>query len=654
MGLGSTSSGGIAFNPTASHKNGSTNAATTSNNLPPSTQTQICCLDDVHVLDTISMEWYKMKCILSPLPRKGHTLNIVPLQGVESAVIFGGYSIENTTVSNSLHVCEANAIYQHYIAKRDLRYKATTQPASSNSNHVGVIKSLKQDTIEPLMWRTLNTTGTPPSPRFRHSSTFIQADKDTPLLVIMGGIGKDATVPLNDVFILNLNTLTWTSPLTGSDALSQGTGGDGPVSGLYGHVAFSVSAMHDPANERSSTSTGKNSAENELLVFGGSSNPTSGQTNINQNIYAYSMTTHTWRIVPTGFSFPSARSNHTATLVQGWAPVHDIAGASVINDGLSVRVSQQANRKHKVGSTLRSTTAPSTAGNIPGNTVNPTNPSNGGVCAVIFGGLDSIQCASDTWALDLQWRKAGVEQYDHNVSRQETFALQQPHVTTGGLEQMYLNTPGLTTSEMNASMKNLLDSQQMNGLFANESTRSLARLNAPPSAPQASPLQQFRHVPLDMGFDTSQGLAHPNSDRNKKQSLNSRKYADIAQNVPTFGASQSSQLKDSNLSKTKQKLRSLGRSASQGDMVVRYFDLLLFWVRRGVTCTLCFHCVSLFFARQIRLSLTCLLPISFTDFTPHKRSSRARTRAQSKFQRHASFQQKQQQFQQHRIHQLCN
>ncbi len=495
---------------------------------------------------------------------------MVPLQGVESAVIFGGYSIENTTVSNSLHVCEADAIYQHYIAKRDMRYKTNSQPTASNANHVGVIKSLKQDTIEPLMWRTLNTTGTPPSPRFRHSSTFIQVDKDTPLLVIMGGIGKDATVPLNDVFILDLNTLTWTAPLTGSDALSQGTGGDGPVSGLYGHVAFSVSAMHDAAVERSSTNAGRNSAENELLVFGGSSNPTSGQTNINQNIYAYSMTTHTWRIVPTGFSFPSARSNHTATLVQGWAPVHDIAGASVSNDGLSVRVSQQANRKHKVGSTLRSTTGPSTVNTATsaatGNTMNPTTPSNG-VCAVIFGGLDSIQCASDTWALDLQWRKAGVEQYDHNVSRQETMALQQPHVTTGGLEQLYLSTPGLTTSEMNASMKNLLESQQL-GVLANESTRSLARLNAPPKAPQASPLQQFRHVPLDMGFDTSQGLAHPNSDRNKKQSLNSRKYADIAQNVPTFNATQSSQLKDSNLSKTKQKLRSLGRSASQGDMVV--------------------------------------------------------------------------------------
>jgi len=544
--------------------------------LPTPTPPQICCLDDLHVLDTISMEWYKMKCILSPLPRKGHTMNIVPLQGIESAVIFGGYSIENVTLSNSLHVCEADSIYEHYIARRDLRHKLNqAQQNQSNSNHVGVIKALKQDAVEPLMWRTLSTSGTPPAPRFRHSSTLIHVDRTTPLLVIMGGIGKDATVPLNDIHLLDLNTLTWTSPLTGCNALSQGLGGDGPESGLYGHVAFSVAAMSDTVSEKLSLASGKSASENELLVFGGSSNPNSGQTNINQNIYAYSMQTHTWRIVPTGFAFPSARSNHTATLVQGWAPVHEQPGATVNNnDGLSSSVSRQTQaRKSKTGSsTLRSTAAGTATG------VGGGGGGSSGVCAVIFGGLDSIQCASDTWALDLQWRKSGVEQYDVSVSRQEAQALHQPHVTTSAMEMSYLNTSGLTAKEANSSLKNLLDFQNYSATNLRASGQftfnSAGIATSTSTGPAPSPLQQFRHVPLDMGFDTSQGLAHPASDRNKKQSLNSRKYADIAQSLPAFSTKDIKPETSKSKNKTSQR-HNMGRSASQGDIFEVGFGGLL-------------------------------------------------------------------------------
>lgn len=535
------------MNQTNALKTVPTAASSSASVQPLPSQQQICCLDDLHVLDTISLEWYKMKCILSPLPRKGHTLNIVPVQGIESAVIFGGYSIENVTLSNSLHVCEADLIYEHYVARRDLRHKQN-QAQQNQSNHVGVIKALKQDAVEPLMWRTLSTTGASPTPRFRHSSTLIYSDRSTPLLVIMGGIGKDATIPLNDIFILDLNTLCWTAPLTGCDALSQGLGGDGPESGLYGHVAFSVAAMVDSAAGSVAASSGRGASENELLVFGGSSNPNSGQTNINQNIYAYSMQTNTWRIVPTGFAFPSARSNHSATLVQGWAPVHDQPGATVNNDGLSASVSQQA-RRSRAGSTLRST-----AGGEGSGTSN-------GVCAVIFGGLDSIQCASDTWALDLQWRKSGVEQYDASVSRQETHVLQQPNVTTSAMERSYLHAPGLMSKEANSSLKNLLDFQ--NTAMSATNMRSSTKFNTFGTAP--SPLEQFRHIPLDMGFDTSHGLAHPNSDRNKKQSLNSRKYADIAQSLPTFSTKdmKPETLRGKHRSSQRQ---SMGRSASQGDV----------------------------------------------------------------------------------------
>jgi hypothetical protein len=39
---------------------------------------------------------------------------------------------------------------------------------------------------------------------------------------------------------------------------------------------------------------------------------------------------------------------------------------------------------------------------------------------VVFGGIGAITCAADTWALDLQWRPAGVAQYDNNTNQQIT------------------------------------------------------------------------------------------------------------------------------------------------------------------------------------------------------------------------------------------
>jgi hypothetical protein len=478
-----------------------TSATATAAPTPP---LQTCCLDDAYVLDTISMEWYQLRCILSPLPRKGHTLSMVPLQGVEHAVIFGGYSIENVTLSNSLHVCEASMIYDHYTARRDLSFKqrAAQSQSSSQSTHVGVIKALKHDSVEPIMWRTLSTSGAPPSPRYRHSSTLIHGADGTPQLVIMGGVGSDASVALSDIYILNLENLHWTTPLTGSDALAQGIGGDGPVAGLYGHVAFSVSAMGDPS-----------ATQSELLVFGGSSNPNSSQSNCNQSIFAFNMETHTWRRVPTGYAFPSGRANHSAALVQGWAPVHDTPGATIGADGRPV---------------------PASAGGRKSATGGPAAPlsqstSTNSVCAVVFGGLDSIQCASDTWALDLKWRKAGVEQYDACVSQQEAQALQLPHITTSNIEQSYLNAPGLMNRDHNASLRNLIDLTATAGAYGTTMRSGAVSVGA-------SPLQQFRKVPMDRSYDMSTEYGQPAVDRDKKQSINSRRYSEIAAATPLMSA----------------------------------------------------------------------------------------------------------------------
>ena len=473
---------------------------------PAATSTgSIRCLDDLYALDTLSMQWYRLSSILSPLPRKGHTLNMLPLQDSDYAVIFGGYSTENLTLSNSIHICEAELIYEHYTAKRDLHYKSNQQQQQSGA-HVGVIKTLKQDSIKPVIWRTLQTTGTPPSPRYRHSSTLIHSADGTPLLVIMGGIGTDATVALNDVHILNLTSLHWAGPITGSDALSQGCGGDGPVSGLYGHVAFSINTL---SKQGPNTSDSDTASEYELLVFGGSANPNSGQSNCNQSIYAFSLQTGTWRCVRTGYVYPSARANHTAAVVAGWAPINTLPSSNTTDPACN---------------TAAFTHTPST--------------SSSSMCAVVFGGLDSVQCTSDTWALDLRWRRAGVQQYDSSVQQQETDMLRSSHIHTSYIESKYLQTPGLLNSEHNRSFNNLIDATSTRNM------QSGARFNDTNTLKPTSSLEKFKKVPFSGNTNhiatnatTAATIIDINSDRNRKQSVNSRKYINLAASNPSVQVS---------------------------------------------------------------------------------------------------------------------
>jgi hypothetical protein len=158
--------------------------------------------------------------------------------------------------------------------------------------------------------------------------------------------------------------------------------------------------------------------------------------------------------------------------------------------------------------------------------------SSNGICAVIFGGLDSIQCASDTWALDLKWRKSGVEQYDISVTNQEARILQQQHVGTSAVELSYLNTPGLLQKENNSSLRNLFDPNNTNNMLNATAMQDSAKFSTRRS--QESPLQNFRKVAVDHSFDMMDGTVNPASDRNKKQGLNSRRYSDIAASTPTM------------------------------------------------------------------------------------------------------------------------
>lgn len=61
--------------------------------------------------------------------------------------------------------------------------------------------------IETMTWKTLYTAGNSPSPRSRHTATLVNN-----LLYVIGGGGDNSAV-FNDVYTLDLSTMKWNKPL---------------------------------------------------------------------------------------------------------------------------------------------------------------------------------------------------------------------------------------------------------------------------------------------------------------------------------------------------------------------------------------------------------------------------------------------------------
>ncbi|MES1922466.1 hypothetical protein MHBO_003984, partial [Bonamia ostreae] len=60
--------------------------------------------------------------------------------------------------------------------------------------------------VEKMEWRCVRTKGTAPSPRAGHTATLMQNDR---MVVFGGGVADGYS---NDIFVLNLETATWTKP----------------------------------------------------------------------------------------------------------------------------------------------------------------------------------------------------------------------------------------------------------------------------------------------------------------------------------------------------------------------------------------------------------------------------------------------------------
>jgi hypothetical protein len=406
----------------------------------------ITCLDDMFVFDTTSQIWFPIQCSLAPLPRKGHSLNSCyfssPKGGVAATVssnndkknvliMFGGYSIENNTLSNSIFICEIDKVIdyyesskKHYVEKLQQEKEEQERPLSSSSSAAAIANQnqqhrgskshlkgpklgLRETDIPPLIWRTMTTQGNPPSPRYRHSATIAYGSSSEPLLVITGGIGKDPKIALNDIYILDIENQLWITLKNGNDSLTKGlSSGDGPSAGIYGHVSFPVlkassSSSYSDSNNNHHTEESRATNGYEILVFGGSSNTSSGKSSCYSSLFAFDLTTHLWRKCDVGHTFPSSRYGHSVCLLEGCSAINNIPSSS---SGAVVPSQQQQQVSPHTPSAHQLTHYPS-----------HSNQAKQASCAIIFGGTGPVSSFSDSWILDLRWKESNFSQFTNGI-----------------------------------------------------------------------------------------------------------------------------------------------------------------------------------------------------------------------------------------------
>ncbi|GMN44040.1 hypothetical protein TIFTF001_013235 [Ficus carica] len=143
---------------------------------------------------------------------------------------------------------------------------------SKKVNDLHILDLLTKEWIQP------ECSGTPPSPRESHTTTLVSDEK----LVIFGGSGEGEGNYLNDLHVLDLKSMTWTSPEVN---------GDIPV----------------PRDSHSAVAIG-----NKLFVYGGDCGD-----RYNGDVDMLDINTLTWSRLSVQGSSPGVRAGHATVYVIG-------------------------------------------------------------------------------------------------------------------------------------------------------------------------------------------------------------------------------------------------------------------------------------------------------------------------------------------------
>lgn len=360
-------------------------------------QQVMSCFDDFYAFDMCNDRWYEIKTSLAPLPRKGHTMNVVNLGNSGDAlkncfVVFGGFSTDNLTVSNSILACSVDHVMKY--VQRSEKILADGKDIADYELQAGQGKPKRAFNpnydLQPVVWRTLPAKGTSPPGRFRHTSTVVKDNSGADLLVVIGGIGVNQAQALNDVHILQCDTLTWIKLDSHGDGPTTGISLDGPYAGIYGHVSFPYS-MHNHTSLLDNAET-QGDEHKEIIVFGGSYDTSSAKSSCYPYLFAYNYTKDEWRKVPMSHQYPMSRIGHSFAIASGWTPRFD----TPFNQSSAV---------------------PGTFPGMYGKGDSQIGQDFTRNSVIVFGGVTSAKAVNDAWALDLLYRTAGLDQYDNNTNQ---------------------------------------------------------------------------------------------------------------------------------------------------------------------------------------------------------------------------------------------
>eukprot|EP01112_Ceratiomyxa_fruticulosa_P000175 TRINITY_DN1018_c0_g2_i5.p1 TRINITY_DN1018_c0_g2~~TRINITY_DN1018_c0_g2_i5.p1 ORF type:complete len:592 (+),score=135.87 TRINITY_DN1018_c0_g2_i5:256-2031(+) len=175
------------------------------------------CLNDVHCFDPQTMNWEDeiVKQINEVIPRSGHTMTLLP-NGVQALIFGGSHAIDPTRT-----VYLNDIVLYHAITKEWIAAYACGNCPSGRSKHTatrvgnflfiiggGDGVRLYDDVfvldLESMTWSSPPLKGVPPSPRWGHSTAFLPPSQ----LIVFGGYSGGNR--MNDVHILNIDTFTWT------------------------------------------------------------------------------------------------------------------------------------------------------------------------------------------------------------------------------------------------------------------------------------------------------------------------------------------------------------------------------------------------------------------------------------------------------------
>eukprot|EP01118_Nematostelium_gracile_P014914 TRINITY_DN5893_c0_g1_i1.p1 TRINITY_DN5893_c0_g1~~TRINITY_DN5893_c0_g1_i1.p1 ORF type:complete len:479 (-),score=121.39 TRINITY_DN5893_c0_g1_i1:67-1503(-) len=249
-------------------------------------------LNDLHILYTERMTWSRpITTGSTPGQRAGHTMTSVGTK----LFIFGGG--DGYHYLNDLHLLdtETMAWSQAYVTGTSPAARSRhTATLIGNKIYVfgggddsRVYNDLYIFDTETMSWSRPPTKGDPPVARWGHTTTLIDDDK----LLVFGG--HDGNKMLNDIFELEVSTLTW-------NAVQQKPASAGPDG------VVPIPACATPRAGHTATYFGK-----RVLIFGGGDG-----VKILNDAWFWDPSTSQWSVVNIGGTAPPSRCAHTSTVLE--------------------------------------------------------------------------------------------------------------------------------------------------------------------------------------------------------------------------------------------------------------------------------------------------------------------------------------------------